>query len=960
MESRQELKCTQPEAGVSFLPYRRTATPSPSHPSPPSPTSLSPVLQPPPIKCPVPCSSSPLHFSQASAISAAEVLLISRTPVDTGARGADANSQSCVGDYDDVCLVISRRRLMTVRRTRGGHKVQEDGSGRGSAYSADEKAEEVDDRESWWGDASAGWHEEGRGCVMGGVAGGDSQQDGGGGIEMQCTRREHTQLYKRYDSVCSEIESHGEFYCRLRDNEGQSLLHWAALAGNLRLCKLLIKIASAIPASTRIASPRSDPNSPRLSTSPSLLPLLLSSASHNGQTALMWAVVKNQLSICRLLLRYQQTEIDAVDSQGASALLLAVQHNHLLVGLLLLAHGASPGLVDGHASNLVHWAAYKGHVTWLRLLDYFGVPFDQVDSSGMVPLHRAAIAQHYDAALYILTCSRAPVSTGGCAQRPPYHRHISQQGMTALDVCRLHAHPNHILLRLLDTSSDIHTKSHPSFSGMSESTYYHPLLATASTSASCNVHVAAATSTGSQRRLGALLRVGWLEGAADPRHWSIRTLTAPAGYLMLMIGGLLTFVFHLHPDLFASSVHLTSPSSYASLATIVFNALLGLWIVVVTFFLAVLRSDPGFTQRTTFGQTDLERLMEAVRWCEDEEFLDRIVEVFDRDRMGRFCMSCWKVSYARSKHCSDCDRCVEVFDHHCEWIANCVGKMNNRLFVCWGLSQLLFQTVHVALTVAYLLKHFHKDGLVSVLYEGVLKKPLVLQMCIVHFCSYVWTLGLFWQQLRNIALNYTTNEITNLHRYDHFWVHLPVWTREGLSLQRKLSNPFDKGRIANCCSFWCHRRRANRDRTSVAPLSSTSSVASTPPSYFYPTFWRNKVGKSSPSREEHAKTKKNAADNPTETSECSDGGEASETVPHDQASVLEGGLPCVERSGGRNNRVGTGMMRGAVLTGGLRGEGGGGKEEEKRHVGRGEGSDPLRAGKPVDSVVVGKTKERTR
>ncbi|VDO20058.1 unnamed protein product [Heligmosomoides polygyrus] len=48
---------------------------------------------------------------------------------------------------------------------------------------------------------------------------------------------------------------------------------------------------------------------------------------------------------------------------------------------------------------------------------------------------------------------------------------------------------------------------------------------------------------------------------------------------------------------------------------------------------------------------------------------------------GGFCNICQIHVKEKTKHCRRCNFCVEVFDHHCIWLNNCIGKKNYRLFV---------------------------------------------------------------------------------------------------------------------------------------------------------------------------------------------------------------------------------------------------------------------------------------
>ena len=80
------------------------------------------------------------------------------------------------------------------------------------------------------------------------------------------------------------------------------------------------------------------------------------------------------------------------------------------------------------------------------------------------------------------------------------------------------------------------------------------------------------------------------------------------------------------------------------------------------------------------------------------------------ERYGDFwCATCNVSVLESSKHCRQCRKCIQGFDHHCKWLDNCVGEGNYVAFfslLCCCTTLVTFQ----AACVVYVLVRYSTDG----------------------------------------------------------------------------------------------------------------------------------------------------------------------------------------------------------------------------------------------------------
>lgn len=126
----------------------------------------------------------------------------------------------------------------------------------------------------------------------------------------------------------------------------------------------------------------------------------------------------------------------------------------------------------------------------------------------------------------------------------------------------------------------------------------------------------------------------------------------------------------------------------------------------------------------------------------------------------KWCRTCNLFRPPRTSHCSICDHCIHIFDHHCPFVGNCVGRNNYRYYLGFIWVTTFTGLFIIGHGIAYIVL---EGGVRHTWRVGFLMQPAFFVLTLINLvicaCGVIFTGGLSFQHLYQNFAGLTTNEL---------------------------------------------------------------------------------------------------------------------------------------------------------------------------------------------------------
>ncbi|KAF2805705.1 palmitoyltransferas-like protein akr1 [Mytilinidion resinicola] len=506
----------------------------------------------------------------------------------------------------------------------------------------------------------------------------------------------------------------GKFDANYADEQGITLLHWAAINNHYALCHFLIQNGANVNAKGGDAM----------------------------ATAVLWAAKRCHYYVVHLLLQHGADPL-LTDDQGFNLLHSATLDGNVFQLVLLLHQDIPVDIPDAQAHTSLMWAAYKGFPSCVDLFLRWGANVYAKDDQGFTALHWALVKGSQGSMQKLIEYGSDRFAKNNDGKTPATtasEMNTQRQWYRALSECGYNKDGTTKEFPLSFMVKDVKTF-------LNRATFLLPFpMILGSMYALSHMVIYFAVPTA----LAIVFGLQWIG------QYSLRW--APSnmkniGHTPFMAGIFTASMFWVGVRWLTTLLpwtFITNP--FLNVFFVTFYGLSGY------FYFMSMNEDPGFVPKS--GSRSGQKAV-----------IDELVELRQFDE-HHFCVNCMVRKPLRSRHCKRCNRCVAKSDHHCPWVNNCVANNNHRHFFLYVLTLEIGLIFLMQLVLAYLsIIPTPKDVTCNVLSDDLCKilhkDPYTIDLSLWCAAQSIWVTMLVVVQLLQIARALTTFESMRGHLNSH-------------------------------------------------------------------------------------------------------------------------------------------------------------------------------------------------